>query len=87
MDQIASFKLTCQAPKDYKVLAAGDLISTDNAGETESYVWESKYPVFKLPVIIFNPAKYKNTENKIASFYYSGMNTMEAQRFCFKYLQ
>ena len=80
MDQIASFKLTCEVPAFCKVLSAGNLISSGNDGNTASYTWESKFPVFKLPLIIFNPEKYKNTENNNVNFYYSNLEPVEANK-------
>ncbi len=79
MDQIASFKLTCKVPAFCKVLSAGNLVYSKNEGSTILYTWESKFPVFKLPLIIFNPAKYKNTENSKANFYYSSLDSTEAK--------
>ena len=80
MDQIASFKLTCEVPAFCKVLSAGNLISLKNIGDAASFTWESKFPVFKLPLIIFNPEKYKNTENNYVNFYYSSLEPIKANK-------
>ncbi|MFZ0456192.1 MAG: hypothetical protein WAM24_20755 [Ignavibacteriaceae bacterium] len=80
MDQIASFKLTCEVPVFCKVLAAGNLISSKIEGSTASYTWESQSPVFKLPLIIFNPAKYRNAENDRVNFYYLSLDSIEVDK-------
>ena len=59
LDQIAPFKLTCNIPKGFQVLAAGDLISVQENEVNTTFVWESKSAVFKLPLIIFNRSRFK----------------------------
>ncbi|MEJ2617425.1 MAG: hypothetical protein P8Z35_20905, partial [Ignavibacteriaceae bacterium] len=80
MDQIASFKLTCDVPVYCRVLSAGNLISSKNEGSTAKYTWQSQFPVFKIPLIIFNPAKYKRTENSKVNFYYSSLGSTDANK-------
>ena len=62
LDQIAPFRLTCNVPKGYHVLAAGDLISVQENKDNITFLWESKSPVFKLPLIIFNRTRFKEEE-------------------------
>ncbi len=72
MDQIVPFDLKCKVPKGMKVLSAGNLIDKKIQGDTDLYFWKSE-PVFKLPLIIFNPLRYKESklesENNKVIFY------------------
>jgi len=78
MDQVASFKLYCEAPKGCAVLSAGNLISKKE-GTKEVYIYESKTPVFKIPLLIYNPAKYKKVSNKIFDLYLLASNPVEGR--------
>ncbi len=80
MDQIYSFKLICRVPVFCRVLSAGDLISANNDGKTAEYIWESQSAVFKLPLIILNPAKHKNAEKNKVDFYYSSLDSSGADK-------
>lgn len=62
LDQIATFKLSCNVPKGYYVLASGDLQSVNNFKESTTFIWESQSAVFKMPLIIFNPDLFKRSE-------------------------
>jgi hypothetical protein len=79
MDQVVPFKLTCNVPSEYAVLAAGNLAAVIKEGENSNYIWESAVPVFKLPLIIFNPDAYKKVSIGIADLYYSDLNSAEAE--------
>lgn len=61
MDQIVPFKLTCRVSKEMKVIAAGNLAEEKIEADTAVYTWESVQPVFKLPLIVFNPLRYKGS--------------------------
>lgn len=78
LDQIASFKLTCEVPKSYSVISSGNLLEIKNEGEKSVYVWESHLPVFKLPLIIYNPKIFKKTDNDIVDFYYLSIDSVNA---------
>ena len=78
MDQIASFKLTCEVPSNYSVLSAGDLSEIQDDGEYSVYVWESLLPVFKLSLIIYNSKIFKKTDNDIVDFYYLSIDSVNA---------
>jgi hypothetical protein len=65
MDQIVPFKIVCEVPAGYNVLSAGNLVSRQE-GKKNKFVWESRMPVFKLPLIIYNEKKFKNESNKWA---------------------
>ena len=78
MDQIASFKLTCEVPKSYSVISSGNLLEVKNEGAKSVYVWESLLPVFKLPLIIYNPKIFKKTDNDIIDFYYLSIDSVNA---------
>ena len=77
IDKIAPVKLTCEVPKGYKVLSTGNLTGEINKGNKSIFIWQSRSPVFKLPLIIFNPqilksAKLDTAGNKIDLFYLPG---------------
>ncbi len=76
MDQVAKFKLTCKVSKGMQVLASGNLTEDKTEGDTSLFVWKSKMPVFKIPLIIFNPLRYKETSFDSSgtniNFYYTG---------------
>lgn len=84
LDQIAPFILTCAVPKEYRVLAAGDLISVQENEVSTTFVWENKSPVFKLPLIIFNHARFKEAEFDSLriniDFFYLNADSLEALR-------
>ncbi len=61
-DQIATFKLTCNVPKECHVLAAGNLLSVNNYKDSTSFIWESQSAVFKMPLIIFKNSQFKKAE-------------------------
>jgi hypothetical protein len=64
MDQVASFRLTCKVSNGMKVLSAGNLIGEKTEGDTVLFMWESELPVFKLPLIVFNPLKFEKSNIK-----------------------
>lgn len=65
LDQIARFKLTAEVPYKYVVFSAGDLVEKKTYSETSQFIWESKIPVFKLPLIIVKSDFYNKTETDI----------------------
>jgi hypothetical protein len=74
LDQIARFKLTVTVPKGYDVLSAGDFVEKKDLSERSRFVWESKIPVFKLPLIIAKSGSYNETVKKCGSkeiYFYS----------------
>ncbi len=95
MDQIAAFKLTCSVPKEYCVLAAGDLISVNNYNDSTLFIWESKTAVFKMPLVMFKRTQFKISEfdslGISIDFYYLNANSIEASSIinevvkCFNY--
>lgn len=82
LDQIAAFKLTCSVPKGYNVLAAGDLLSVNNYKDSTTFIWESQFAVFKMPLIVFNSYQFKRAEldslNISIDFYYLNADSIEA---------
>jgi hypothetical protein len=78
MDQIVPFNLTCEIPAGYKALSAGNLVN-QSKGEKNIVTWESKVPVFKIPLIIFNPDKFKKCSEKAADFYYYNPDTIKVK--------
>ena len=59
IDQIATMRLKCEVPRDYTVLSAGDLIETKVSGTTSQFIWETKLPIFKLPLVVFKSSSLK----------------------------
>lgn len=84
LDQVAPFKLTCNVPKGFQVLAAGDLIYVKDDEDNTTFLWESKLAVFKLPLIIFNHARFKESKYDSAGinidFFYLNADSIEALR-------
>ncbi|MDP3150234.1 MAG: hypothetical protein Q8N83_14020 [Ignavibacteria bacterium] len=79
MDQIAPFKLTCEVPKGYSVLSAGDLLEIDSTRDKSVFIWESSLPVFKLPLILFTPGTIKKISDGKIDLYYSSINSANAK--------
>ncbi len=65
IDQIARFKLTVEVPNEYEVFSAGDLVEKKKFTEYSRFIWESKIPVFKLPLIIAKSDLYEETVKNI----------------------
>ena len=82
LDQIAAFKLICNVPKEYHVLAAGDLQSVINHKDNTTFIWESQSAVFKMPLIVFNSSQFNRTEfdslDISVDFYYLNADSIEA---------
>lgn len=64
-DQIAKMKLKCEVPHDYTVLSAGDLIEMKTSGVTSQFVWQTKIPIFKLPLVVFKSSSLKKDYSEI----------------------
>jgi hypothetical protein len=64
LDQIAKFTLKAEVPKGYVVFSAGDFVEKKTFPEYSQYLWESKIPVFKLPLIIAKSDLYNETVKK-----------------------
>ncbi len=65
LDQIARFKLTAEVPCDYVVFSAGNLVEEKTFPEYSQFIWESKIPVFKIPLIVTKTGIYKETVKEI----------------------
>ncbi|MFA6596234.1 MAG: hypothetical protein WCS69_00815 [Ignavibacteriaceae bacterium] len=78
IDQIVPFKLSCEVSKNYEVISSGDLLEITNFSEKSTYVWESRLPVFKIPLIIYNPAIFKKSTTTLANFYYLSIDSTKA---------
>jgi len=63
-DQIARFKLTASVPNEYIVFSAGDFVGKKKLADHSQFLWESKIPVFKLPLIIARSSFYNETVRK-----------------------
>jgi len=82
LDTVAAFKLSCDVPKGYNVLAAGNLISVKENKDNTTFLWESKSAVFKLPVIIYHQTRFKKLEYDSLGinidFFYLNADSIEA---------
>ncbi len=65
LDQIVPFKLTVSVPKGYRAFSAGDLIEEKEMGKQSKFTWESKIPVFKLPIVIVESEFYRKNSLEI----------------------
>jgi hypothetical protein len=65
MDQIARVRLTAEVPGEYRVFSAGDLVQSDTSGHGSRYVWETKIPVFKIPLVIARDGMYQETARTV----------------------
>lgn len=80
IDQISSFTLSCQAPAGYGILSAGNLLKEKAEGNTVISTWESKSPVFKLPLVIFNKSVFRKRTLKNLDAYTLSLDTIKAQQ-------
>jgi hypothetical protein len=82
LDQIAAFRLICNVPKKYHVLAAGNLQSVSNHKDNTTFIWESQLAVFKMPLIVFNGSQFKRLEfdslDISVNFFYLNADSIEA---------
>jgi hypothetical protein len=83
VNQVFTYKLKCQVQKSFIVLSSGDLSEVKNENDKSVFTWECDKPVFKLPMIVFNPEVYKKselitTENKI-EFYSLTLDSTKAK--------
>jgi hypothetical protein len=65
MDQIARVRLTAEVPGGYRVFSAGDLVRSDTSGRGSRYIWETKIPVFKIPLVIARRSMYQETVRQV----------------------
>ncbi|MBS4035308.1 MAG: hypothetical protein KGZ85_12635 [Ignavibacterium sp.] len=61
VDQIFTYTLKCTVPEKYEVLTSGNLQTVKNINKNSVFNWNCNKPVFKLPLIIFNPEVYKRS--------------------------
>ncbi len=65
MDQIARVRVTVGVPSGYRVFSAGDPVQSDTSGNGSKYVWETKIPVFKIPLVIARVNMYQETSQQV----------------------
>jgi hypothetical protein len=83
MDQIVPIKLTATVPQGYSVFSAGDLIEEKDLKRQSQFVWESKIPVFKLPLIMVKSEFYHKSALNVGGkdiVLYSSTVDQEAQK-------
>jgi hypothetical protein len=72
MDQLSKFRISADVTSDCSVISAGNKISTVEHNGIVRYTWESRLPVFKIPLIVFNPDVFKVfTREKVQLYYYN----------------
>jgi hypothetical protein len=64
-DQIAKLSLRCEVPSGYTVLSAGDLLETKASEVSSQFVWETKLPIFKLPLVVFKSSTLKKDSSRV----------------------
>lgn len=64
-DQIAKLRLRCEVPHDYTVLSAGDLLETKVSESSRHFVWETRLPIFKLPLVVFKSKILRKDSSKV----------------------
>jgi hypothetical protein len=84
MDNIAKLHLTITTPEDYEAFSAGDMISMTRTDDSAWSVWETTFPVFKIPLIIAKKGYYKEIVKVVAgdkelALYYSSADSAMAQ--------
>jgi hypothetical protein len=62
VDQIFTYTLKCTIPEKYEVLTSGNLQAVKNINNNSIFNWSCNKPVFKLPLIIYNPETFKKNE-------------------------
>ena len=62
INQVFTYTLKCEVPEGYSVLSSGDHLEEANVIERNNFVYECNKPVFKLPLIVFNPEIFRKTE-------------------------
>jgi hypothetical protein len=83
LDQIVPFKLTATVPQVYKAFSAGDLIGEKDLKRQSQFVWESKIPVFKLPLILVESKAYHKSAMNVSGkdiILYTSLEDQETQK-------
>lgn len=77
MNNIAKLYLTVTTPGDFEAFSAGDMTSMTRMTDSTWTVWETAFPVFKIPLVIVKNGYYKeismecDNERKINLYYVS----------------
>jgi hypothetical protein len=81
-DQISTLRLLCEVPSDYVALSAGDLVETRAIADTCYFLWQTKLPIFKLPLVVFKSASLKKDSVQVLQksivIYSSTVDTVSA---------
>ena len=64
-DQIAELRLKCEVPKGYTVLSAGDFLERKESGLSSQFIWRSRLPIFKLPLVVFKSSTLKRNSSQV----------------------
>ena len=84
MDNIAKLYMTVTAPGDYEIFSAGDMTSMTRTTDSVRSVWETAFPVFKIPLVMAKRGYYKELVKEIfgdkeLSLLYTGTDSVVAQ--------
>jgi len=75
IDDIAQVRMVAQIPAEFQMLSVGDLLDINSDGGYLHYTWETKLPVFKIPLVFIRPELYNKSSmqcsNTEISFYFS----------------
>jgi len=64
VDQIAKFRIIAKMPPGYEAFSAGDLIDKKKLNDYSQFIWESKIPVFKIPLIVAKSGYFKEAHKE-----------------------
>lgn len=80
MDQVVPFKISCKTPHRYNVLSDGNLTGIIIDSENTEYIWESKFPVFKVQLMILNSGVFKRSSVGKCDLYYTGIDSLQSKK-------
>ena len=64
VDDIASMRLTAQVAPEYEVFSAGELVGMEKSTTFSRFIWQSRIPVFKIPLVIAKAGLYKEVKKQ-----------------------
>lgn len=74
IDEISRVKITATVPREFEMFSAGDLVKIQPRNGFREFTWETKIPVFKIPLVLIRPELYRKVtrkcENKDLIFYF-----------------
>ena len=58
IDDVAKVRIAATVLPGYSMFSCGDLVDVTQKGTRSTYVWETKIPVFKIPLVLFTTNIY-----------------------------